>query len=135
MPFIGLLLVATLGFALGTHLLLQHTIFGDDTNYNNLYQTIMTIWNAGFRFIPPQPEPMRSRWQITLFYVLFMVFVQVNAHPRPSCSQAHNPTPTSPTPDPRHAALRVFGSRVFYDRLAVEPFLSTCSVAMMANPS
>lgn len=134
MPFIGLLLVATLGFALGTHLLLQHTIFGDAANFSNLYQTIMTIWNAGFRFIPPQPEPMRSRWQITLFYVLFMVFVQVNAPPTPKLLPSPQSNPASPTPEPRHAALRVFGHVSSTTVLQVN-LLSTCSVAMMANPS
>ena len=76
LPFLVLIGVVTAGFGLATHLLLQHTIFGADPNYLDPMQTVNTIWNAGFRFIPPKPEPMRSRWQIILLYVLFMVFVQ-----------------------------------------------------------
>ena len=76
MPFLVLLTVVTFGFSLGTHLLLQHTVFGSDPNYDDPLKTISTVWNAGFRFIPPKPEPMRARWQITVMYVLFMLLVQ-----------------------------------------------------------
>ena len=45
-PFLVLLIVVTLGFSLGTHLLLQHTIFGGDPNYSDPFQTILTVWCA-----------------------------------------------------------------------------------------
>jgi len=76
-PLLLLILVVTLGFGLATHLLIQHTIFGLDPNFENPMEgTFLTVLNAGFRFIPPTPEPMRSRWQISVFYYVFMVFVQ-----------------------------------------------------------
>ena len=77
-PFLLLLLVVTFGFSFGVALLIQHTTYRYP-DYGDTISALWTMFNAGFRFVPPELAATQTRWQIVLLYGLFLCFVQVGA--------------------------------------------------------
>ena len=97
-PFLLLLLVVTFGFSFGIALLIQHTTYRYP-DYSDTSSALWTMFNAGFRFVPPELAATQTRWQIVLLYGLFLCFVQARPPPLPQRAQRFSDARTNPGPN------------------------------------
>jgi len=81
-PFMSLLLIATMGFSFSLRVLLQHTEYGqpaDDPElqqYNSISSSIFLAINMGF-YSTFRDVPVQSHWQVLCIFEVFMICVQI----------------------------------------------------------